>query len=411
MYAYHSENHGFLLKDYTNGDFNESFFDHEYLLYDYPDALDAFPINRKVKCSPLPNALTPCDDLLEHWWLRLFVWLFMIVAIGANVVVLFVTLRSPQKSTHAHVLVIFLAIADFSLGLYLAFIAFVDASTRGEYAQLALEWRVSRSCEAAGFFAVFGSILSLWTLTAILLDRVLSVTVRCYTISKRRAWIAMSVGVAVAVTVAVLPLVGVSRYTDVGVCLPFDISTNAAKSYVTFLLVLPIVAISVITVSYVMVYCTYRRSGMKNAVCEMRVAFRVALLVIFNCACWLPIAVIGLLVIYGDRDHIVHASSLEGHDSGKISMFVAKVLVAIFFPINAVFDPFFYVISTPFFWRHMTGLLKKFRVRFRSGNNSNTLATTTGVETTIIDVTDPESDGQQTHTSNIPTVMVISTSV
>jgi hypothetical protein len=23
MYAYHSENHGFLLKDYTNGDFNE----------------------------------------------------------------------------------------------------------------------------------------------------------------------------------------------------------------------------------------------------------------------------------------------------------------------------------------------------------------------------------------------------
>ena len=325
----------------------------------------------------------------------------MFIALGANMVVFIVTLRSQQQSTQAaRFLVMFLSIADFSLGLYLAFIAFVDALTRGEYAQQALEWRVSRSCKAAGFFAIFGSVLSIWTLTAITLDRVISLGLRCYKISKFKAWIAMSVGVSVAITVAVLPLVGVSRYTDVGVCLPFDVSTNAAKSYVTFLLVLPIVAIVIITCSYVKLYRAYSRSSVGNANGEMRVAFRVALLVIFNCACWLPIAVIGLLVIYGDRDEIVQTSALEGHDSGKISMFVAKVLVAIFFPINAVFDPFFYVISTPFFWRNMTWLLKKFTTRIQSGNNSNTLATT-AVEATVVE--DPGTERLQVATNDTVT--------
>jgi hypothetical protein len=309
--------------------------------------------------------------LLEHWWLRGFVWLFMIVSLSANAVVfgITVTTRSRQPATQtARFFVAFLAIADFFLGLYLAFIAFVDILTTGEYAQHALKWKISSSCQAAGFFAVFGSALSIWTLTAITLDRVLAVTfaVRRYKISKTKARFVMTVGVMAATVIAVLPLVGVSRYTDVGVCLPFDISTSAAKIYVTFILVLPLVAVLIIGCSYYKLYRIYSHSSAWNPG-ETRVAFRVALLVFFNCACWIPISVIGLLVVYGNRSEIVQTSALED-DSGKISLFVAKVLVAIFFPINAVVDPFFYAISTPFFRRDITNLLKKFKTKIQAIN-------------------------------------------
>lgn len=321
---------------------------------------------------PLPNALTPCDDLLEYWWLRLFVWLFMVIALAANAVVFIIimTTRNRQAAAQtARFFVTFLAIADFSLGLYLAFIAFVDVLTTGQYSQHALKWKVSTSCKAAGFFAIFGSILSVWTLTAITLDRLLAVTfaVRRYKISMAKAWVIMGVGATAAAAAAVMPLVGVSRYTSVGVCLPFDISTDAARRYVTFLLVFPLLAVLIISCSYFRLYRVYSHSRAWNA-SETKVAFRVALLVFFNCACWVPIAVIGLLVIYGDRSEIVQTSALEGNDSGKISLFVAKVLVAIFFPINAVFDPFFYAISTPHFRRDLTNLLKKFKTKIQAMN-------------------------------------------
>ena len=295
----------------------------------------------------------------------------MVVALSANAVVfgITVTTRSRQPATQtARFFVAFLAVADFCLGLYLAFIAFVDVLTTGEYAQHALKWKISTSCKAAGFFAVFGTALSIWTLTAITLDRVLAVTfaVRRYKISKTKARVVMAVGVIAATAIAVLPLVGVSRYTDVGVCLPFDISTSAANIYVTFLLVLPLVAVLIIGCSYYKLYRIYSHSSAWNPG-ETRVAFRVALLVFFNCACWIPISVIGLLVVYGNRSEIVQTSALED-DSGKISLFVAKVLVAIFFPINAVVDPFFYAISTPYFRRDITNLLKKFKTKIQAIN-------------------------------------------
>ena len=296
----------------------------------------------------------------------------MLIALAANAVVFFIimTTRSRQAAAQtARFFVTFLAIADFSLGLYLAFIAFVDILTTGEYARHALKWKVSTSCKASGFFAIFGSVLSIWTLTAITLDRLLAVTfaVRRFKISKGKAWAVMGFGVMAAIVIALLPLVGVSRYTNVGVCLPFDISTAAAKVYVTFLLILPLVAVLIISCSYFKLYRMYSNSSAWNA-SETRVAFRVALLVFFNCACWVPIAVIGLLVIYGNRDDILQTSVLDGNDSGKISLFVAKVLVAIFFPINAVFDPFFYAISTPYFRRDITNLLKKIKTKIQKIN-------------------------------------------
>ena len=311
--------------------------------------------------------MTPCKDLLPDWWLRGLVWLYVLVTLSANAVVVVVIIMSQPKNLTrtSRFFVCFLAIADFLLGLYLAILAIVDAATVGEYSLHALTWRVSTGCEAAGFFAIFGSTLSVFTLTIITAERLIVIRLSSsgrWKMTIRKAAICMLIGVLFSLIVAILPLVGVSSYTRVGVCLPFAVDNAASLAYVTFLLVFPMLALILIGVAYFCIYRRYTRTQSVMNPGEKRLAFRMALLVTFNCICWVPVSVIGLLTLYGPDS--IFAASFES-ESGKISLFVAKILVVIFFPFNAVVDPFFYAISTPHFRRDLKHWVKKLRTRIQ----------------------------------------------
>lgn len=73
----------------------------------------------------------PCEDLFGWWSLRCGVWIVFMLALLGNGVVLFVSVTSRSKMDVPRFLICNLACADFFMGIYLGFLAIVDASTLG----------------------------------------------------------------------------------------------------------------------------------------------------------------------------------------------------------------------------------------------------------------------------------------
>uniref|UniRef100_A0ACB8G694 Uncharacterized protein n=1 Tax=Sphaerodactylus townsendi TaxID=933632 RepID=A0ACB8G694_9SAUR len=100
------------------------------------------------------------------------------------------------------------------MGLYLLLIASVDLYTRSEYYNHAIDWQTGSGCNTAGFFTVFASELSVFTLTAITLERWYAITFAMRLDKKIRLWhafVTMLVGWLICFLLALLPLLGAFR--------------------------------------------------------------------------------------------------------------------------------------------------------------------------------------------------------
>ena len=75
----------------------------------------------------------PCDDLFGWWSLRCGVWLVFLLAVLGNGTVLFVSICTKSKMDVTRFLICNLACSDLCMGVYLGFLAIVDASTLGEF--------------------------------------------------------------------------------------------------------------------------------------------------------------------------------------------------------------------------------------------------------------------------------------
>ena len=304
---------------------------------------------RIVICYPRGDALTPCSNLMDPWPLRVAIWFILVLALLGNGSVLFVMLASKDKIKVPQFFISNLAFADFCLGIYLAFLACVDARTYGNYLfyQSALEWQKGPGCLTAGFIAVFSSMLSCCMLVSVTLERV-------YTIYRSpKPGISMSGAIIIAMfcwlisfAFAALPLVGVNSYSRVAVCLPFVTADFKDKVYIGVLLTISMVAFLIILVSYVVIWCTVCRSpaigqSRKETVKLLR---KMAPLIITDFLCWFPIVVVGYSAI-SDKTLL---------DAGQ-----AKWLVVLVYPFNACANPFWYAIFTKNFRHRIQSLFKR----------------------------------------------------
>ncbi len=80
----------------------------------------------------------PCDDLMGWWSLRCGVWIVFLLAVLGNGTVLLVSMLSRSKMDVPRFLICNLASADFMMGIYLGFLAVVDASTLGKNTNIIL---------------------------------------------------------------------------------------------------------------------------------------------------------------------------------------------------------------------------------------------------------------------------------
>ncbi|XP_055973463.1 follicle-stimulating hormone receptor isoform X1 [Sorex fumeus] len=301
-----------------------------------------------VTCSPEPDAFNPCEDIMGYDILRVLIWFISILAITGNIVVLVILITSQYKLTVPRFLMCNLAFADFCIGIYLLLIASVDIHTKSQYHNYAIDWQTGAGCDAAGFFTVFASELSVYTLTAITLERWHTIThamqLDCK-VQLRHAASVMLVGWIFAFAAALLPIVGISSYMKVSICLPMDIDSSMSQLYVMSLLVLNVLAFVIICGCYTHIYLTVRNPNIVSSSSDTKIAKRMAMLIFTDFLCMAPISFFAI------------SASLK---VPLITVSKSKILLVLFYPINSCANPFLYAIFTKNFRRDFFILLSKF---------------------------------------------------
>ncbi|CAG7786862.1 unnamed protein product [Allacma fusca] len=300
---------------------------------DYHNIVPSRDPELDIKCIPHPGPFLPCNDLFDWWTLRCGVWVVFLLALMGNGTVVFVLIFARTKMDVPRFLVCNLAIADFFMGVYLGFLAVVDAATLGEFRKFAIPWQLSRGCQTAGFLGVLSSELSVYTLAVITMERHYAITHAMHLnkrLSVRHASYIMVVGWIFALIMAVLPLFGISDYRKFAVCLPFETGDGVSMSYVVFLMFANGVAFTILMGCYLKMYCSIRGSQAWNSN-DTRIAKRMALLVFTDLLCWFPIAFFSLTAVFGLQ---------------LISLEQAKVFTVFVLPLNSCCNPFLYAILT-----------------------------------------------------------------
>ncbi|XP_007903189.1 follicle-stimulating hormone receptor [Callorhinchus milii] len=302
----------------------------------------------EVICSPSPDEFNPCEDVLGKDILRIITWLMNILAIIGNVVVLAVLLTSRYKLTVPRFLMCNLAFADFCMGLYLLLIASVDIRTKSQYYNYAIDWQTGAGCASAGFFTVFASELSVYTLTVITLERWHTITYAMQLDRKlqlRHAAVIMFGGWLFSFVVALLPLAGISNYKKVSICLPMDIKSPVSQAYIIFILMLNVIAFLIICFCYVKIYLTVRNPNFISTNSDAKIAKRMAVLIFTDFICMSPISFFSISAAM--KVPLITVSS-------------SKILLVLFYPINSCANPFLYAFFTKPFRRDFFILLSRF---------------------------------------------------
>ncbi|XP_033735692.1 follicle-stimulating hormone receptor-like [Pecten maximus] len=305
---------------------------------------------REVDCTPTPDAFNPCEDVMGYEWLRIFVWFVVMAAIFGNIVVLLVLASSKRKMTVPKFLMCNLAFADFLMGIYLLLLASIDVHTLGEYFNYAILWQNEGGCQTAGFLTVFSSELSIFTLTVITLERWYAISHAIHLTKRlklRQAVCVMAAGWLYAIIMSMLPLVGISNYGNVSVCLPMQIDNATDQAYVISLLMINGVAFLCICCCYINMYWQVRNSDSTARSNDATIAKRMAMLVFTNFVCWAPIAFFGLTASGG---------------LPLIDISNSKILLVFFYPLNSCANPFLYVIITKQFRKDMFAILDKYGI-------------------------------------------------
>lgn len=265
--------------------------------FDFALCSELHTYDHGLLCTPSPDALNPCGDVMSHGFLRVLVWMVSLLAISANLLVMFILQTSQQKLSVTRFFMGHLAFADFCMGVYLLLIASVDLYTRSNYYYYAIAWQTGSGCNLAGTLSVFASELSVYTLTLISFQRWHAIFYAMRPDRRmrlRHATVLMLVGWLLCVILALLPLAGVNTYQRVSICLPMETETFAAQAYVVCLLMVNVVAFMVVCLCYLHIYCMVHNPQHQSSSCDTNMVKRMALLIFTNFLCLAPICFYGL---------------------------------------------------------------------------------------------------------------------
>lgn len=300
-----------------------------------------------MKCTPTPDAFNPCEDLLGFAFLRSLTWIITVCAVTGNLAVLIMLLASRRKLTSSRFLMCNLAVADLCMGLYLMLIAFMDYHSRQQYYNHATDWQTGPGCGTAGFLTVFACELSVYTLTVISLERWHTITNAMHVdkrLRMRHITLLMGAGWAFSLLVALLPLVGVSSYRKVSICLPMDIDGLGSQLYVVAVLILNVVAFLVVCYCYLGIYLSVRNPEHAARHGDTKIAKRMAVLIFTDFVCMAPISFFAI------------SAALR---MPLITVSHSKILLILFYPINSLCNPFLYTLFTRAFRKDVFLLLRR----------------------------------------------------
>ena len=330
-----------------------------------------------VPRNPQPPFMT-CNRLMPNHLLRVLMWLLGFGAIGGNAFVIFWRWNKRKYSKIQPVqrsIIINLAVADLLMGIYMIMVISADAHY-GVYFPLSSEdWRTGGVCKLAGILAITSSEASVFFVTLISVDRFLGVLFpfKQYRIGQKIVAVIVTVMWIVALTLATvptllsgrnkkfydvsqicigLPLVRQSLYDTENVTYKLDwkdsmestfsvsvTSGDSAWMYysIAIFLGLNLLCCIIIFICYLAIFLAVRKTSVpagrfkERQAEEIRMAFKMSVIVLTDFFCWMPIIIIGILVQAG-------AVRLSPNVYAWIAVFIL--------PINSAVNPFLYTLVT-----------------------------------------------------------------
>lgn len=141
----------------------------------------------------------------------------------------------------------------------------------------------------------------------------------------------MVVGYAYCLTMAALPLIGVSSYQHSSICLPLYIANVWDQTYLFVGLVMALVAFTAMIGNYIAINCILRNKQTPTREEDRQILVRTVVLIGTDMLCLVPTLFLGLTAAIGVP---------------LITLTQAKVCLILFFPINSCANPLLYVFFT-----------------------------------------------------------------
>lgn len=304
------------------------------------DDLEFEPLDNHIKCSPEPDEFNPCEDVMGTHVLRVFSWFISIFAVIGNIFQLVILFYSRQELSVYKLLMYNLGFSNLLMGIYLLVLCCVDGHTYGRYYNFAQSWQYGGGCKSMGMMALFATQLSVCSLLLITIERFLLIIFALEVQNQmklKHAVMGVFFSWLYSFIVAGLPLTDtISSYTNIAICLPMSMKSQASMGYVLWLLLSYVVAFLLIVFLYVRMYKNISdvRPGTNHQTIDIQVAKRMSMIIFSNFLCWLPISLAGMMAMYS---------------SVQFNVGVAKFLLVFIFPLNACTNPFLYAIFTKVF--------------------------------------------------------------
>ena len=344
-------------------------------------------------CCLLPNSTTLCNKetipplfdscdkrLMPSYPERTLLWVFSICAIMGNIYVVVVRCKEKNvRNQSQSILILNLAVSDLCMGIYMMIIAGADLSYGREFVLYAEEWTSSGLCKFAGLVSFFSSEASVLLVVLISVDRLLCVALP-YGKKRMTADVARQSSIFVWIIVILLgitaiilqettntyglasvcvglPLVSSKSYEksmyktqhnidaagddflifveyeekDSGSNWQFSIAIFLGLNFIAFLIVMGCyLTIGLIVAIKLPSKNIQRRKDRRR---ELKMAIRMALIVLTDFFCWMPVIVIGILV----QSNAVADTNIRNNYSW---------IVALVLPLNAALNPYIYTFAT-----------------------------------------------------------------
>jgi hypothetical protein len=206
----------------------------------------------------LQDALTPCENLIDNWFLQVAAWLISVFGIISNICAVIYNIKclnvdyNKNNDFVSTFLLINLGIGDLMMNIYLLFIAYKDLKSRHVFDESAITWQNSFTCSLAGFLSVLACLSTALFLTFITFERFYAIKYSYY--SKRihikiafiiafLIWFLSTIGAA-------LPFFKINSYSSYAICLPFDTRTEKNKLYMVTMNILLVLCFTLISIFY-----------------------------------------------------------------------------------------------------------------------------------------------------------------
>ena len=327
-----------------------------------------------VNCSAssVRSAFLTCYRLLSDKVLEVMMWVIGLNALGGNAFVLLSNTKHNKNKIQTF-LCNNLALSDFLMGIYMIIIAIADVYYGDTFPMLAEGWRTGVICKAAGALAIASSESSVFFVTLISIDRLISVKYPRSWVKLERVsvkftaaslWaLSMILGTVPSVLAGRnpnfydnshvcigLPLALYEHYTTYSVSkyfyqyrfLAIEISRSLPSGEQVGMHFSTAVFLGVNCACYVLivvcyvsiirtVYLSSKRAGLNSEMkTQIRLTLKVAAIVITDFMCWFPIILLGILV-----------------QSGVLTLPPSVFAWAVTFvlPINSAINPYLYTIA------------------------------------------------------------------